>query len=185
VTFRYDGQIEEDIVTKMALRKGGPGRPRKYKNDAEKMRAYRKRLKRSVHFRSDTHLWSTPQAFFDALDAEFGFTVDVCALPSNAKCADYYSPEQDGLQQVWTGSCWCNPPYGAVIGRWVQKAYESAQSGALVVCLLPARVDTRWWHDYVLPVAEVRYLKGRLKFGGCENSAPFPSVVAIFRPASQ
>jgi phage N-6-adenine-methyltransferase len=137
-----------------------------------------------VHFRSDTHLWSTPQAFFDSLNDEFGFTIDVCALPSNVKCPAFYSPEQDGLQQVWTGSCWCNPPYGTMIGQWVQKAYESAQSGALVVCLLPARVDTRWWHDYVLPSAEVRYLKGRLKFGGCENSAPFLSAVVIFRPAA-
>jgi phage N-6-adenine-methyltransferase len=146
------------------------------------MRAYRKRLKRSVHFRSDTHLWSTPQAFFDALDAEFGFTVDVCALPSNAKCAVFYSPEQDGLQQVWTGVCWCNPPYGTVIAKWVQKAYESAKSGALVVCLLPGRMDTRWWHTYVLPYAEVRPVPGRLKFGGSENSTPFPSAVVIFRP---
>jgi len=169
-----------------ALRKAGKfkhlGRPRKYQTNADRQRAYRKRLKRSVHFRSDTHLWSTPQAFFDALDAEFGFTLDVCALPINAKCAVFYSPEQDGLQQVWTGACWCNPPYGSVIAKWVQKAYESAQSGALVVCLLPARVDTRWWHDYVLPSTEIRYLKGRLKFGGGENSAPFPSAVVIYKP---
>jgi phage N-6-adenine-methyltransferase len=164
------------------MKKRPVGRPRKYANNAERCRAYRKRLKRSVHFRSTTDLWSTPPALFDALNAEFGFTLDVCALPSNAKCADYFTPTQDGLQQIWTGVCWCNPPYGAVIGRWVQKAYESAQSGALVVCLLPARVDTRWWHTYVLPCAEIRYLQGRLKFGGCKNSAPFPSAVVIFRP---
>ena len=171
-----------------ALQKRGKskriGRPRKYQTNAARQRAYRKRLKRSVHFRSATDLWSTPQAFFDALHAEFHFTVDVCALPENAKCADYYSPQQDGLLQVWTGVCWCNPPYGTVIGRWVQKAYESAKAGVLVVCLLPLRGDTRWWHDYVIPYAEVRYLRGRLKFGGGCNSAPFPSVVVIFRPVS-
>jgi phage N-6-adenine-methyltransferase len=148
------------------------------------MRAYRKRLKRSVHFRSDTHLWSTPQAFFYALDAEFGFTVDVCALPSNAKCAVFYSPEQDGLQQVWTGTCWCNPPYGTVIAKWVQKAYEASTMGATVVCLVPSRTDTRWWHTYILPHAEIRYLQGRQRFSESGNSAPFPSVVVIFRPAS-
>ena len=167
--------------TKM-LNKRPRGRPRKYADNAARCRAYRKRLKRSVHFQSATDLWSTPQPFFDALDAEFHFTIDVCPLAENAKCAIYFSPEQDGLEQVWTGVCWCNPPYGPVIAKWVQKAYESAQSGALVVCLLPARCDTRWWHDYVLPYAEVRYLKGRLKFSESGNSAPFPSATVIFRP---
>jgi phage N-6-adenine-methyltransferase len=170
-----------------ALQKRGKskrlGRPRKYQTNADRQRAYRKRRKRSVHFRSDTDLWETPQALFDVLDAEFGFTLDVCALPENAKCPVFHTHEQDGLQQLWAGVCWCNPPYGTVIGRWVQKAYELALAGALVVCLLPARCDTRWWHDYVLPSAEVRYLKGRLKFGGTANSAPFPSAVVIFRPA--
>jgi phage N-6-adenine-methyltransferase len=173
------------IATRKSVKKRPRGRPRKHADNAARCRAYRRCQKRSVHFRSDSHLWSTLQALFDELNDEFHFTVDVCALPSNAKCADYFTPAQDGLQQVWTGTCWCNPPYGTVIGQWVQKAYESAQSGATVVCLLPARCDTRWWHDYVLPSAEVRYLKGRLKFGGTSNSAPFPSVVVIFRPGSQ
>jgi phage N-6-adenine-methyltransferase len=158
-------------------------RPRKYKTNAERYRAYRLRRKRSVHFRSATGLWSTPQDLFDALDAEFHFTTDVCADANNAKCAHYFSPIDDGLRQPWRDTCWCNPPYGAVIGRWVRKAYEAAQSGALVVCLLPARCDTRWWHEYVIPAAEIRFLKGRLKFGGTRNSAPFPSAVVIFRPS--
>jgi phage N-6-adenine-methyltransferase len=158
------------------------GRPRKYPDNAARCRAYRQRLKRSVHFRSDTDLWETPQTFFDVLNTEFAFTLDVCALPSNAKCERFYTPEQDGLQQPWEGVCWCNPPYGAGIGQWVQKAYEASKAGALVVCLLPGRFDTRWWHTYVLPYAEIRYLKGRLKFGGTANSAPFPSAVIIFRP---
>jgi DNA N-6-adenine-methyltransferase (Dam) len=89
------------------------------------------------------------------------------------------------LHQSWAGVCWCNPPYGTVIGRWVRKAYESSQAGATVVCLLPARCDTQWWHTYVLPYAEIRYLQGRLKFGGAKNSAPFPSAVVIFRPPSR
>jgi phage N-6-adenine-methyltransferase len=169
-------------VTKMPPKRR-VGRPRKYPTNAARQRAYRKRLKRSVHFRSATALWETPQALFDALHAEFGFTLDVCALASNTKCAQYFTPADNGLQQSWRGICWCNPPYGAVIGQWVQKAYESAQAGALVVCLLPARVDTRWWHQYVMRAAEIRYMQGRLRFGGAANSAPFPSAVVIFKPA--
>jgi len=131
-------------------------------------------------FSSATAVWETPQATFDALAAEFGgFGLDVCALPENAKCARYYTPEQDGLAQDWRGRCWMNPPYGRTIGLWVRKAYESAQAGALVVCLLPARTDTAWWHDYAMR-GEVRFLRGRLRFGGAKNSAPFPSAVVIF-----
>ena len=129
-------------------------------------------------FTSATDLWETPQAFFDALDAEFGFDLDVCALPENAKCRRYYTPEDDGLSQEWTGVCWCNPPYGREIGKWVRKA---AQSDATVVMLLPARTDTRWFHDYIYGHAEIRFIPGRLKFGGAKNSAPFPSMVCIFR----
>lgn len=135
-----------------------------------------------VHFSSRTDLWATPQAFFDRMNAEFNFEVDVCALPENAKCSRYFTPEQDGLEQPWSGICWMNPPYGREIGKWVQKAYESAQSGATVVCLLPARTDTHWWHSWVNQASEVRFIRGRLKFGESRNSAPFPSAVAVFRP---
>jgi len=131
---------------------------------------------------SKTDLWSTPQDFFDKLDAEFHFTCDVCALPENAKCARYYTPTDDGLTQRWSGVCWMNPPYGKVIGKWMQKAYESSiTGGATVVCLVPARTDTAWWHDYAMR-GEIRFIRGRLKFGSSKNSAPFPSAVVIFRP---
>ena len=132
-----------------------------------------------VHFSSETSEWATPQDVFDELDAEFGFTLDVCATVDNAKCERYFTAEVDGLAQDWTDVCWMNPPYGREIGRWVRKAYESAQNGATVVCLVPARTDTAWWHDYCAR-GEVRLLRGRLKFGAATNSAPFPSAVVVF-----
>jgi phage N-6-adenine-methyltransferase len=128
--------------------------------------------------------WETPQALFDQYHAEFGFTLDVCALPENAKVAQHYTPQQDGLQQPWAGVCWCNPPYGTVIGRWVQKACDASHAGALVVCLLPSRTGSGWWQRYVLPYAEIRYLDRRIKFVGAPSSAPFDSTLAIFRPVS-
>lgn len=138
-----------------------------------------------VMFSSKTDLWETPKDFFDTLDAEFRFNLDVCALPENAKCAAYYSPDVDGLSQPWYGNCWCNPPYGRQVGRWVAKAAQSAAEGATVVMLLPARTDTAWFHDYIYGRAEVRFVRGRLKFGGSANSAPFPSMVVIFRPGNE
>lgn len=132
-------------------------------------------------FSSATDMWETPQNFFDELDKEFHFSCDVCATRENAKCAKFYTPEQDGLKQTWGGGIlWMNPPYGREIGKWVKKASES---NATVVCLLPARTDTRWFHDYIYGKAEIRFVRGRLKFGGSKNSAPFPSMVVIFRGA--
>lgn len=131
-------------------------------------------------FSSATDMWETPQNFFDELDKEFHFSCDVCATRENAKCAKFYTPEQDGLKQTWGGTLWMNPPYGREIGKWVKKASES---NATVVCLLPARTDTRWFHDYIYGKAEIRFVRGRLKFGGSKNSAPFPSMVVIFRGA--
>lgn len=130
-------------------------------------------------FSSNTDLWATPQDFFNKLNEEFHFEIDVCALPENAKCDKHYTPNIDGLKQEWTGICWMNPPYGRAIGNWVKKAYESSQNGATVVCLLPSRTDTKWWHEYCMK-GEIRFVKGRLKFGGAKNSAPFPSAVVIF-----
>ena len=132
-------------------------------------------------FSSKKEEWETPQALFDELNEEFHFDVDVCALPENAKCDRYYTPEIDGLKQDWRGVCWCNPPYGRKIGEWVAKA---AKSEAVVVMLLPARTDTRWFHDFIYKAenADIRFIRGRLKFGGAENSAPFPSMLVIFRP---
>jgi phage N-6-adenine-methyltransferase len=134
----------------------------------------------SVHFSSASDNWATPQDFFDKCSAEFGpFDLDVCAGADNHKCARYFSLAENGLAQTWSGKVWMNPPYGRTIGDWMRKAYESALAGALVVCLVPARTDTAWWHDYAAK-GTVRFLRGRLKFGGHKNSAPFPSALVIF-----
>lgn len=135
-------------------------------------------MNREVMFSSKTDLWSTPQNLFDSLDHEFHFDCDVCALPENAKCNKYYSPDQDGLKQEWTGTCWCNPPYGRQIGKWIKKASESM---ATVVCLLPVRTDTKWFHQYIYGKADIRFIKGRLKFGNCSKEAPFPTMIVIFK----
>lgn len=133
-------------------------------------------------FSSATGVWETPQDFYARLEAVFKFQTDVCALPTNAKCKLYYGPDVNGLEQDWRGVCWMNPPYGREIGAWVEKAHKSAkQNGATVVCLLPARTDTRWWHDYCAK-GEVFFIRGRLKFGGAKDSAPFPSAIVVFRP---
>jgi DNA N-6-adenine-methyltransferase (Dam) len=120
---------------------------------------------------------------FAALDAEFHFTCDVCADVSNAKCAHYFRKEQDGLRQRWEGICFCSPPYGAEIPLWVQISFESALWGMTVVCLLPARTDTKWWQRFCLPLPpqDIRFLSGRQRFSAKE-SAPFPSAVVIFSP---
>ena len=136
-----------------------------------------------VHFSSTTVEWSTPQGVFNNLDDEFGFTLDPCATHENAKCKKYFTQAEDGLKQDWgTEKVFMNPPYGRVIGGWMKKAYESSLNGATVVCLIPARTDTRWFHEYAIK-GEVRAIKGRLKFGDAKNSAPFPSAIVIFRPS--
>lgn len=136
-----------------------------------------------IMFSSQSDMWETPQDLFDKLNEEFHFNLDVCAIASNAKCAAFYSPEQNGLIQPWYGRCWCNPPYGRQVGKWVKKAYDTAYiDGNLVVMLLPARTDTKWFHEYIYGKAEIRFLKGRLKFGSSKNSAPFPSMIVIFEP---
>jgi phage N-6-adenine-methyltransferase len=127
--------------------------------------------------------WPTPPELFAALDAEFGFTLDPCATPENAKCGTFYTAEDDGLAQPWAPHVvFCNPPYGAnLTGKWVRKACEESRLGATVVLLIPARVDTRWWHDYCAK-AEVRFLRGRVQFVGSIASAPFPSAIVVFQP---
>ena len=136
-----------------------------------------------VMFSSATDNWSTPQDFFDKLNDEFHFTLDVCADETNHKCEHYYTKEIDGLSRPWIGTIWCNPPYGRKIGEWVRRALFASVAGNTVVMLLPARTDTKWFHDYIYKRdnVEIRFIKGRLKFGGCKNSAPFPSMVVIFR----
>lgn len=132
-------------------------------------------------FSSNSDNWETPLDLFERLDQEFNFDLDVCANSLNKKCDKYYTLEENGLIQEWKGNIWCNPPYGRNIGKWVKKAYESSLSGNLVVMLLPARTDTRWFHDYIYNKSEIRFIKGRLKFSNSKLSAPFPSMIVIFR----
>ena len=135
----------------------------------------------SVHFSSKTDKWSTPQSFFDKYNAIYNFELDVCANSENAKCANYFDETIDGLKQQWDGICWMNPPYGTDIKHWLKKAYESSLQGATVVCLIPSRTDTKYWHEYVMK-GQIEFIKGRLKFGNAKNSAPFPSAVVVFKP---
>lgn len=139
-------------------------------------------MNNEIMFSSKTDEWSTPQYLFDKLNEEFHFDLDVCANESNHKCALYYDRKQDGLKMPWEGHVvWCNPPYGREIGKWVKKAcYEHVAHGTTIVMLLPARTDTRWFHNHVLGWSTIRFLQGRLKFGDSKNSAPFPSMLVIY-----
>jgi len=136
----------------------------------------------SVHFSSKRQDWRTPQNFFNQINAEFGFDLDASATKENAKCNVFLSEgADDALTVTWSdyGSrAFMNPPYGREIGKFVKKASES---GIFVACLVPSRTDTKWWHEYVIPRAsEVRFIRGRLKFDGHRNSAPFPSALVIY-----
>lgn len=158
-----------------------------------------------LHFSSKSSDWNTPQDLFDRLDREYEFELDVAADHENTKCGEYFSLDghflqipnskttthpirfsrDTGLEGKWGKRvCWCNPPYGRAIGKWIQKAANESQNGATVVCLLPARTCTRWFHDYIYkkPNVTIEFLKGRLKFGGSANSAPFPSMIVVFSP---
>jgi len=133
-------------------------------------------------FSSQTPEWATPKDFYARLNDEFQFTLDPCATKENAKCNKFFIKEDDGLSQSWKNEIvFMNPPYGREIKDWVKKAYTEAKiNNAKVVCLLPARTDTKWFHDYIYGKTEVRFIKGRLKFGDGKNSAPFPSMVVIY-----
>lgn len=141
----------------------------------------------SVHFSSKTDEWETPQDLFDNLNKIHSFGIDVCATKENAKCKYYYSKSEDGLTIDWKehlnkldeSAYWMNPPYGRTIGLWMKKAYEESLKGCKVVCLVPARTDTKWWHEYAMR-GKIEFIRGRLKFGGHKNSAPFPSAIVIF-----
>ena len=133
-------------------------------------------------FSSKTDLWSTPQVFFDELNEEFNFTLDPCASHDNAKCGKYYTIEENGLMQDWSNEIvFCNPPYGREIKKWVKKCHEEAKKGAEKVLLIPARTDTSYFHDFIYNKAEIRFIRGRLKFGDNKNSAPFPSMLVIYK----
>ena len=124
----------------------------------------------------------TPKYLFDRISSIFNFSLDVCALPENAKCESYYTPKDDGLSKPWRVGVWCNPPYGREISSWVKKAYEESQKeyNSFVLMLLPARTDTRWWWEYVQGKATLFFIKGRVKFGDHNVGAPFPSVLALY-----
>ncbi len=135
----------------------------------------------NVVFSSASVEWETPQDLFNDLDAEFHFTLDPCCTDENAKCAKHYTIEDDGLIQDWTGeTVFCNPPYGREMPKWIEKCYKHGLGGDIAVMLLPARTDTRAFHEFIYRKAEVRFIKGRLHFGGSKNSAPFPSMIVVF-----
>lgn len=139
----------------------------------------------NVHFSSQTVEWPTPQWLFDAYHAEFGFTLDPCSTHENAKCPKHYTRSENGLLKSWQGEVvWMNPPYGSEIAAWMRKAHDAAMNdGATVVCLVPARTDTGWWHEVAMK-HEIRLLRGRLTFEGGKYSAPFPSAIIVMRPRS-
>lgn len=130
--------------------------------------------------------WCTPQDFFDKLNEEFAFALDAAATEKTKKCDLCYTPETDGLSQSWNvgGAVFCNPPYGREIGKWVQKAFEEARGGATIVLLIPSRTDTSYFHDYIYGKAEIRFIRGRLRFtdddGNASDPAPFPSMLVIY-----
>lgn len=139
-------------------------------------------------FSSKTGEWATPQDFFNKLDWRFGpFDLDPCAGPENTKCANFFTEAENGLSKDWEGfTCFVNPPYGRGIEEWIKKGYqESRKDNTKVVMLIPARTDTKYWHKYIMKADEVYFVKGRLKFGGNENSAPFPSAVIVFDGTSR
>ena len=139
---------------------------------------------KDILFKSDADEWETPQDLYDRLNEEFSFNLDPCSTDENHKTVLYYTEKENGLKQSW-GGCrvFCNPPYSHV-KQWVRKAYhESHKPGTVIVMLLPARTDTKWFQDYCMHRSEVRFIRGRLKFSGAKYNAPFPSMLVIFRSA--
>lgn len=132
-------------------------------------------------FESNRQDWETPATIFDPLMTEFNFTTDVCASNENTKCVHHFNQTDDALNREWTGTCWMNPPFGEQ-GKWVRKAFEESIKGACVVCLLPARTNTNWWHDYCLKASEIRFIRGRPRFVGAKHGLPQPLAIVVFRP---
>jgi len=128
----------------------------------------------------ESNEWETPQELYDELNKQYGFTLDPCATKKSAKCDKYYTKEDDGLSKDWSGEIvFMNPPYGREISKWVKKASET--KSAVVVCLIPSRTDTKYWHNYIFSKShKIMFIKGRLKFSGHKNSAPFPSAIVVF-----
>ena len=139
-----------------------------------------------VMFQSVTPEWETPQDLFDSLDAKYHFDLDPASTDDNAKCKNHFTVHDNGLSKNWGGqTVWLNPPYGREIVKWVKKAYEESQKPkTTVVCLLPARTDTKWFHDYCKR-GQIEFIRGRLKFGNSKSSAPFPSMIVVFKPTEE
>ena len=135
-----------------------------------------------VHFSSKSNEWNTPEDLYNTLNNEFNFTLDPCTNGENNKCDKFYTEKENGLTQDWSKDIVSmNPPYGRQISQWIEKAYNESLKGSKVVCLIPSRTDTKYWHDFIFNKAsEVRFIKGRLKFGGSKNSAPFPSAIIVY-----
>ena len=135
-----------------------------------------------VMFSSNSNEWTTPDDLYQILDSEFHFTLDAASTDENAKCPRHFTAEDNGLEQNWGGeSVFCNPPYGRDVGKWVKKCYDEGRNGAVVVLLIPARTDTKYFHEYIYhKCTEIRFIRGRLKFGGSKQSAPFPSILVIY-----
>jgi len=137
-----------------------------------------------VMFSSKSVEWETPQDLFQNLDDEFHFTLDPAATKENAKCKNFYTVEENGLIQPWHGTAWLNPPYGKgrIIEPWIEKVITEVSAGnCIVVALLPARTDTIWFHENVMPYAsQIRLIKGRLRFVGGKDTAPFPSMIVLY-----
>lgn len=136
---------------------------------------------------SKSNEWETPQDFFDRLNKEFNFDLDVSATKENSKCPIYFDINLDGLKKQWhlesSTACWMNPPYGGHTGDWIKKAYEESKLGATVVCLIVSSTDRSYWHEYIFPYAsQIRFIRGRLKFGHSKTTAPFASAIVIFSP---
>ena len=171
-------------VCRATFERSATGRRRLYCCDACRQRAhYRRQVRRAAVYHSRlSDEWATPPDYFEEWDREFGpFTLDAAATAENAVCEQFYTIEDDGLSQPWRGRVWCNPPYSQV-ARWVEKAHEAAEHGATVVLLVAARTSTIWWHEHVEPYAEIRFIKGRLRFSDATSPAPFGSALLVFRP---
>jgi site-specific DNA-methyltransferase (adenine-specific) len=134
---------------------------------------------------SKTDNWATPQYLYDEYNAKYQLTCDAAASARNTKCPKFFTKKQDGLKQDWgTERVWCNPPYGRVLGKWMQKADDACRAGATVVMLVPSRTDTKWFHKIAMKRKKV-FLKGRVKFGNGKSPAPFPSLVVVFTPRAR
>lgn len=138
-------------------------------------------MNNEVMFSSKDMILETPRSLFELLNEEFHFTLDPCCTMDTAKCKTYYTPKDDGLSKSWAGyTVFMNPPYGREILKWIKKAYEESNNGTIVVCLIPSRTDTKYWHEYCMKASEIRFIKGRIKFGNASANAPFPSAIVVF-----